>query len=201
MAISMAYRVIFYSKLMYGVLLVFPYFPLSRFGLLLSVFPIFRQQTASRKHSSSKTPDMRVGGPHFDPETGCPCTEQGESIVAKSWLEEAVPVSGDKDGVVHEHDFRVPYSTIQQATQDFSERARIGGGGSCFVYKGDVYGVSVAIKALKEADCNNEGENMNMNMNMNMMSLESKQFFAEMKLLQVGRCVCVQNQNLLLAKR
>ena len=113
-------------------------------------------------------------GPNFDPETGCPRTAKGEQIVAKSWLEEAVPTSGED--MVHVHDFRVSFNTIQQATQNFSKSKRIGGGGSCFVYKGEIYGVTVAIKALKESDDDTDES---------MLSLESKQFFAEMKLLQV----------------
>ncbi len=54
---------------------------------------------------------------HFDPETGCPTTADGEQIVAKSWLEEAVPARGYKN-VVHNHDFRVPFKILQEATQN-----------------------------------------------------------------------------------
>jgi serine/threonine protein kinase len=114
---------------------------------------------------------------HFHPETGLPITVEGEQIVARSWLEEAVPASGDND-VVHEHDFRVPYKILAEATHDFCEKMTIGGGGSCLVYKGNVYGVDVAIKALKEVQGSGAGADESK------LSLEGKQFFAEMKLLQ-----------------
>jgi hypothetical protein len=126
-------------------------------------------------------------GPHFDPETGCPTTNEGERIVARSWLEEAVPARGDKD-IIHEHDFRVPFKILEEATHNFSADMSIGGGGSCLVYKGNVYGVDVAIKALKEVQDSDEGSGSGSGSGADesKLSLEGKQFFAEMKLLQVS---------------
>ena len=119
-------------------------------------------------------------GPHFDADTGVPTTAEGELIVARSW-QEPVPARGNKD-VIHEHDFRVPYEILEEATHNFSEAMSIGGGGSCLVYKGNVYGVDVAIKALKEVQDSGAGGS---NADESKLSLEGKQFFAEMKLLQV----------------
>ena len=116
--------------------------------------------------------------PHFDPETGCPTTAHGEQIVANSWLEEA---ARGKTDVIHNHDFRIPYTMLQAATQDFSESMSIGGGGSCLVYKGSIFGVDVAIKALKM----DQGRGPGADESKLPVSLEGKQFFAEMKLLQV----------------
>ena len=117
--------------------------------------------------------------PHFDPETGCPTTAHGEQIVANSWLEEA---ARGKTDVIHNHDFRIPYTMLQAATQDFSESMSIGGGGSCLVYKGSIFGVDVAIKALKM----DQGRGPGADESKLPVSLEGKQFFAEMKLLQVS---------------
>jgi interleukin-1 receptor-associated kinase 1 len=57
----------------------------------------------------------------------------------------------------------VDYADLSDATGDFCEMFVIGGGGSCKVYRGELYGLAVAIKALdtdwkKEPPRGEEGE-------------------------------------------
>ena len=56
---------------------------------------------------------------------------------------------------------------------------RIGGGGSCEVFRGKVYSVDVAIKVLNPGEDGDET-----GLSESMFSLEAKQFFAEVSLLK-----------------
>jgi hypothetical protein len=106
----------------------------------------------------------------FDEESGFALTARAEKLVADSW----------NDDEEFARDFRVPFSKLSAATGNFSADMRIGGGGSCEVFKAVVYGVNVAIKSLKTArNDDNEGQH----------ALETVQFQAEMKLLQKVRQV------------
>ena len=44
----------------------------------------------------------------FDPHTGCPCTAEGEQMVADSWLDETVNSTAA---------VRVPYQTVRTTTR------------------------------------------------------------------------------------
>ena len=46
---------------------------------------------------------------------------------------------------------RFPHALLAEATGGFSAAMRIGGGGSCVVYRASVYGVTVAVKVLTAA--------------------------------------------------
>jgi serine/threonine protein kinase len=96
-------------------------------------------------------------------------------LVAKSWQDNAISAS-----------FHVPFLVLDKATDHFSPQEKIGGGGSCDVFKGIVYGAAVAIKALNPS----EGEEhqqlgaIDESSPGSALSSEGKQFFAEMEMLQ-----------------
>ena len=69
--------------------------------------------------------------------------------------------------------FTLPYKTLDEATHRFSQNMRIGCGGSCVVYKAQVYGVQVAVTALTDMEGMDEKKK----------ALEEKQFLAEQRLL------------------
>ena len=104
----------------------------------------------------------------FDPNTGVPTSKEAEALISLSW-------TNDEDAALA-HEFRIPYKVLQKATRGFSPTMRIGGGGSCEVFRGKVYSVNVAIKVLNPGEDGDETESM--------LSLEAKQFFAEMSLLK-----------------
>jgi hypothetical protein len=74
-----------------------------------------------------------------------------EEAVAKRWV-------GDRDSLTSfgqspaelPTTHQLPFKLVKQATRNFASDMRIGGGGSCAVYSAVVYGVPVAVKALKE---------------------------------------------------
>ena len=114
----------------------------------------------------------------FDPDTGVPMTEEAEVLVSKYWTNTNVHTAAAQD-------FQVSYAALEQGTQCFSWTMRIGGGGSCEVYRGIVYNVHVAIKVLKPDG--GSGDDIGANWSESTLSLEGKQFFAEMRLLKAVR--------------
>jgi serine/threonine protein kinase len=64
---------------------------------------------------------------------------------------------------------QLQFKVLARATDSFNESENIGGGASCAVYRGQVFGVDVAIKRLK--DC--------------AVAWEAKQFKAEMECLAI----------------
>ena len=109
----------------------------------------------------------------FDPDTGVATSKEGEAFIFREW-------ANGKDG--SSYDFRIPHSDLEKATQGFSPVMRIGGGGSCEVFRGNLYNVDVAIKVLKHST---RGENLDQEeVSESALTLETKQFFAEMHLLQ-----------------
>ena len=164
----------------------------------------------------------------FDPETGFPMTPHAEAIVAAAWradTDTAAPHS--RQSRQSRQAYGIPYATLAAASAGFCPSMRIGGGGSCVVYRAQVYGVNVAIKALGKEDQEeqmlSEGEHEHEHehehapggaqggkvravasaantgtMTQAMLTLDDKQFFAEMALLQ---SVCHPNICRLLAVR
>lgn len=93
----------------------------------------------------------------FDPDTGVATLKEGKASI-------------------------FPHSDLEKATQGFSPVMRIGGGGSCEVFRGNLYNVDVAIKVLKHGT---RGKNLDQDeVSESALTLEIKQFFAEMYLLQ-----------------
>jgi hypothetical protein len=86
--------------------------------------------------------DVATAPGPFHPETGFPQTAEGEATVARMWRD---PKQSDNGFAV-----QLPHTLLDDATMHFSEMRCIGGGGSCKVYRADVFGVPVAVKALKD---------------------------------------------------
>ena len=96
-------------------------------------------------------------GPQFEQKTGRPLNGAAESQVAKQWA------SGQASRVSD-----LPMKTLSVATGGWSKHNELGGGGSCVVYRGQLYGELVAVKRLhKDAT-----------------AWDTRQFRAEMDLLQ-----------------
>ena len=70
----------------------------------------------------------------------------------------------------------VQHALITAATDNFSAACRIGGGGSCEVYKAVVYGVTVAVKALHQHNVEDDGGGQNAQSKQRSLMLEAKQF-------------------------
>jgi hypothetical protein len=85
------------------------------------------------------------------------------------------------DDVVLPHVVQVTFSELEIATQQFSRTMRIGGGGSCDVFRGVINRVEVAVKVLKQDQGNTTNED---NVSDSTLCLDAKQFVAEMCLLQ-----------------
>jgi serine/threonine protein kinase len=81
--------------------------------------------------------------------------------VAHEWNSAAL--TGEQARVVD-----LPYAELEEATQGFSEFNMVGGGASCAVFVARVFGVTAAIKQLKDAT----------------VEWEAKQFASEMAILQ-----------------
>ena len=109
----------------------------------------------------------------FNPDTGVPLSKEAEDLISRSWKN-----NGD---VASANDFRVTYSDLEKATDGFSDAMRIGGGGSCTVFRGRLFTTEVAIKVLKQAQDEHVGTT---DMPASILNLEVKQFFAEMQFLQ-----------------
>ena len=121
---------------------------------------------------------IELGGPRcslsamFDPETGFPQNVAAEAKIAQCWSEELKLGSSHRsDSDIH---FTLPYKTLSEATRGFAQGMRIGGGAFSVVYKAEVFGVEVAVKALTDAEGMDEKKK----------TLEEKQFMAEQRLLK-----------------
>jgi serine/threonine protein kinase len=110
----------------------------------------------------------------FDPESGFAVTAEAEHLIATSW--NAGEATGEK------RDFGIGFITLSVATDGFSPQYRIGGGGSCEVFKATVYGTVVAIKALNEKAAESHSPEAETE-----LDIDTKQFVAEMKTLRACR--------------
>jgi interleukin-1 receptor-associated kinase 1 len=82
--------------------------------------------------SDSRAPSASAGA---NPTSPPPRPSTAEAIVQRV-----------KGGQLHA---KLPYTELQAVTDDFSEANRLAGGGSCVVYKAELYGTAVAIKHLE----------------------------------------------------
>ena len=93
------------------------------------------------------------------------------------------PNNNDND-LVLPHVVQVSFSELEKTTQQFSRTMRIGGGGSCEVFRGVIHRVDVAIKVLKQ----DQGKTTDGDAVSDItLSLEAKQFVAKMRLLQAAQ--------------
>jgi hypothetical protein len=108
-----------------------------------------------------------IGSPEFDPDEGFPITDRARALCAKQWTAHRdLSTSFAGDGA-EQHTTKVQYADLQAATRNFGNSHKIGDGGSCVVYKAELYGVPCAIKLLSQ----------------NASASEKKQFAAEIKVL------------------
>jgi hypothetical protein len=95
-----------------------------------------------------------VGSPEFDPEEGFPTNDSARALCAKHWTSRR-----DLDAsLTTQHTTRVQYADLQAATNNFGTEHKIGDGGSCVVYKVEMYGVPCAIKLLSQDASAGEGK-------------------------------------------
>jgi hypothetical protein len=78
----------------------------------------------------------------YEEETGAPTNAAARKAVARDWS--TVAHTGTKPRVI-----KLPFDTLQRATGGFDEDNQIGGGASCMVYRGQVFGLLVAIKVIR----------------------------------------------------
>jgi hypothetical protein len=95
-----------------------------------------------------------VESPQFDSEEGFPTNDSARAVCAKQWTTcrdlKATGSSGDAADQQYTLVTRVDYIDLQTATKSFSKVSKIGDGGSCTVYKGNLFGVKCAIKLLSQ---------------------------------------------------
>jgi hypothetical protein len=91
-----------------------------------------------------------VGSPEFDPEEGIPANDSARALCAKQWTNRRdlnTSFSSDEEAG---HTSRVGYADLQAATNSFGDGHKIGDGGSCVVYKAELFGVPCAVKLLSQ---------------------------------------------------
>ena len=119
------------------------------------------------QHSGSNTggsggmqvPPVPIDPAEFDAATGAPINMTAKQEVAQEWNTAAR--TGAKSRIVE-----LPYSELEAATQGFSEFNKVGGGASCAVFRCYLFGITVAVKQLKDTA----------------VEWEAKQFASEMEL-------------------
>jgi serine/threonine protein kinase len=120
-------------------------------------------------------PAEPVEAPSFDAEGGFPTNAAARELCAKQWTTNR-PIHGstgvnsgrvNSDDAATRHTTRVRYTDVQTATDNFVGQRRIGDGGSCVVFRGELFGVPCAIKLLPE----------------DASAFEAKQFVAEIDAL------------------
>ena len=91
-----------------------------------------------------------VGSAQFDPDEGFPTNDSARALCAKQWTAHRdLNTSFAGDGAA-QHTTKVQYADLQAATRNFGDSHKIGDGGSCVVYKAELYGVPCAIKLLSQ---------------------------------------------------
>jgi hypothetical protein len=98
-----------------------------------------------------------IGSPEFDPEEGFPINDSARALCVRQWTvrsdvnkslnEEQFPSTADGAA---QHTTNVQYTDLQAATNNFGPNHKIGDGGSCVVYKAELYGLPCAIKLLSQ---------------------------------------------------
>jgi interleukin-1 receptor-associated kinase 4 len=114
-------------------------------------------------------PEPGAGEEDFCGDTGAPLNAAAEAEVAQVWRT-GENESGGKPLVVE-----LRYKVLSHATDNFDERKNIGGGASCAVFRGEMFGLEVAIKRLNDAAA----------------AWEAKQYASEMALL-----IAVSHENI-----
>jgi hypothetical protein len=82
----------------------------------------------------------------FDPENGFALNDAARAHCVARWMQDSIDDFGDIATV------RVDFKVLRQVTNNFDKRHLLGEGGSCRVFKGDVYDYPTAIKMFNETD-------------------------------------------------
>jgi hypothetical protein len=86
--------------------------------------------------------------PQFDIDNGFPINDSARALCVRRWTSHRDLNASYNTGDSSNCTTIVSYADLQAATSDFSGSNKIGDGGSCSVYKGELYGVPCAIKIL-----------------------------------------------------
>jgi serine/threonine-protein phosphatase PP1 catalytic subunit len=124
----------------------------------------FKVLTAAVSSATAPTPPP-VEEPRYDPSTGAPLNQAAQNQCAAQWQ------AGEADCVRE-----LPYSTVQAAIGSFGKKNLLGGGSSCKVYSGNLFGLQVAVKHLSSESFAGATEP-------DAEDWANKQFAAEMNLL------------------
>jgi hypothetical protein len=91
-----------------------------------------------------------VGTAQFDPDEGFPINDSARALCATQWKAHRDFNSSFAGDAAEQHTTKVQYADLQAATRNFGDSHKIGDGGSCIVYKAELYGVLCAIKLLSQ---------------------------------------------------
>ena len=83
------------------------------------------------------TSEAPLSEPLFSEATGAPLNAPARAVCVREW-------TAGEAGSVRD----LPFHELHAATAGFHKGRRLGGGGSCIVYEGDLYGLAVAVKHL-----------------------------------------------------
>jgi hypothetical protein len=81
----------------------------------------------------------------FDPMTGFPANRAAEQLAALNWRMGPTPESDEAGSACV---VSLPFAVLVQGTRNFDAAGALGTGGSCDVFKGTVFGLTVAVKRL-----------------------------------------------------
>jgi hypothetical protein len=117
----------------------------------------------------------------FDTKSGLPLNDAACDYCAAMWGDDSAPLPA-----LPLHDARygnlVSYAELRVATGKFGDRHLIGDGGSCKVYRAEVYGVAVAVKVMTENTSRTAQQSVERKTAE--AAWNAKQFQAELELLQ-----------------
>jgi hypothetical protein len=89
-----------------------------------------------------------VGSPEFDPDESFPINDSARALCAWQWAARRDMNGSTLSG--EQHATKVQYTDLMAATHNFGDSHKIGVGGSCVVYKTQLYGLPCAIKLLSQ---------------------------------------------------
>jgi hypothetical protein len=92
--------------------------------------------------STLERPSPAPTEPEYDEATGAPTNTAGRKALMMDWVQGAR--TGTKPRVV-----QLQFDMLKRVTDNFDELTQIGGGASCAVFRGQIFGVLVAIKVRR----------------------------------------------------
>jgi hypothetical protein len=127
-------------------------------GLLLAgLMFVFNKRQAQTSDLSSEFKQSLLDGdtlemkplppstPEFDSEHGFPVNAAAKTMCVRQWTDaNTSELTGESEVT------RINYTDLQSATNSFEDSAKVGVGGSCSVFKAELYGMPCAIKVLSQ---------------------------------------------------